>query len=264
MFDWFGADRFERALRSAAKHYDIKIAEKTGENEYVFSKEATSVSVDTTEVRREFARTRSQETADIFAEKILRQLDLEKRLVSFTNAQAFLRLIAVNEREVRRGMITGDFAGSLKKAVCYTSDGYDITMLDEAVLKRWAVPKEVLFSVADRNMGRIFAKTEYNCSQLENGITVYEYESKGDPLTVSMMMCTDFHDFISEKLGDIFYAAAPSRESMLAVGDGGKSMLESLAAAVVRDNKWADEPLTTDIFRFSPSGVTIVNGINTD
>lgn len=51
--------------------------------------------------------------------------------------------------------------GNLRRVICYTGDNVSARILDESYMKKWDVPKEVLFSVADRNMCRMLAKAEY-------------------------------------------------------------------------------------------------------
>lgn len=257
MPDWFGADKFERAFKSALKHCDISVTERKSDNLYVLSMGQLEIEADTTAVRQRFMKTRSQNTLDNFADELSYRFSLEGRLNSFTNAQSCLRLIVLREDEPRDGMIYSDFAGTLKKAVCYVGERNDIHMLDEKYLRRWSVPKEVLFSVADRNMGRFLAKTDFNFTEITQGVNVVEFEAKGDALVVSAMLCTDFRDFITEKLGYPFFVAAPSRETLLAVHDIPDSIFCSLGEAVARDNKWADSPLTTEIFCFTPDGVSV-------
>lgn len=257
MPDWFGADRFERAFKSALKRCNIRISDKLGEDIYIVTNGKSQLEINTAAARRQFSRTRSQADADYFAEGIYEKLLLEDRLISFTNAQAFLRLSITDEKNIEKGMIYTDFAGTLKKTVCYSGDDIELHTLSESVLKRWSVPAEVLFSVADRNMGRILSKTPYRQDELGDGINVIGFEASGSPLTVSMLLCTDFRELMTDKLGERFMAAAPSMESMLAVQEISGAVLDNLGAAVVNDHRWADNPLSTDIFLFTPKGVTV-------
>ena len=100
MPDWFGADRFERAFKSALKRCNIRISDKLGEDIYIVTNGKSQLEINTAGARRQFSRTRSQEDADYFAEVIYEKLLLEDRLISFTNAQAFLRLSITDEKNI--------------------------------------------------------------------------------------------------------------------------------------------------------------------
>lgn len=257
VLDWFGADKFDRTLRSALKHRELQIAEKANDNEYIITNGRSEIRSDITELRRKYSKLRDTACIAEFADRAAYELSLEDRLISFTNAQAFLRLIVLSSSEIKPDTISADFAGSLKKAVCYTGDNNDIYMLNKKYLKRWAVPEEVLFSVADRNMGRILSKVKYSFVNIGSGINIIEFETCGSPLVVSMMLCTDFREFVTEKLGKRFLVAAPSRETMIAVQEVEDSVLSSLGQAVVNDYKWADNPLSTDVFLYTPSEIKV-------
>lgn len=251
MSEFFGSDRFDRAFRSAVKRYGFSVAEKKDSNLYILSRDGVEIEADTSEPRR-------QSDAESFAAELDSRFGLESRLCSFTNAQAVLRLMAVPENGVKDNFIAAPFAGSLMKAVCYADDGSGVYMLDSRYLKKWGVPKEVLFSVADRNMGQLLSRLGFNFPEIVPGVNAAELRSRGDPLAVSTMMCTDFRELMSEKFGETFLVTAPSRDSLLAVHEIPQNILDSLAEAVQKDYKWADDPLTAEIFCFSPDGITVI------
>ncbi len=261
MPDWFGADKFDRAFRTAVRHCNISVAAKNGDNLYILTRDGIELEADTSFARKEYMRTRSQLAAERFADEMDYRFSLEERLCSFTNAQSYLRLIALKENELEDGMIYAGFAGSLKKAVCFAGDRNDVHTLNEKYLRRWNVPREVLFAVSDRNMGRVLSRTDFNYTEIVEGVNVVEFEAKGDALVVSLMMCTDFREFITEKLGSRFLVAAPSRETLLAVHEIPDDIYISLTEAVDKDYKWADDPLTTDIFYYTPDGITVTGRV---
>ena len=264
MFDWFGSDNFDKMFKASLKKFDLQTGEKKSDNVFMITNGRSELEFDISDVRRKFMKNKHQQITDEFASRAAYELSLEDRLLSFTNAQAFLRLIVMNGNEIRDNMVSADFAGSLKKAVCYPGEGTDIYMLDRKYLRKWAVPAEVLFAVADRNMGRLLSKVKYTCSQIGNGVNVMEFETGGDPLVVSMMLCQDFRELVTEKLGPRFLVAAPSRENMIAVQEIPNNILSGLGEAVVKDYKWADNPLSTDVFYYTPSDITVAGHFNTD
>ena len=252
-----GESKFEKALKNALRQQGLQITERPDEHTLLLTNGRSQLDFDIEEVREDFEKNGDKKSVVIFAENSAYELALEDRLNSFINAQSFLRLIVMNENEIQPHMVSADFAGQLKKTVCYTGEGSDVYTLDRKYLRKWGVPAEVLFSVADRNMGRLLGNTSYTFSEIGNGIKVMEFETKDDPLVVSMMLCNDFRELVSSKLGSRFMVAAPSRQSMIAIQEISNKLLEGLGKAILRDYNWADEPLSTDIFYYTPTGVTV-------
>ena len=262
MFNRFGSDNFDKVFKNSLKHSSLTAEEAQGNNIIRISNGRSELQYDISEIRQNYSKDKQARTIDDFISRAVYELSLEDRMLSFTNAQSFLRLMVLRDSETKPHMIFTDFAGSLKKTVCYCGDRDDIFMLDRKYLKKWGVPAEVLFSVADRNMGRILSRAEYTCSVIGNGVNVMEFETKGDPLIVSSMMCEDFRELAAEKLGPRFFVAAPSRESLIAVQEVADNILAGLGEAVVNDYKWADDPLTTDIFHYTPTDITVAGHFN--
>ena len=96
------------------------------------------------------------------------------------------------------------------------------------------VPKEVLFSVADRNMCRMLAKAEYTEKKISCGIDIncLDFKAEGNDFTVALMMCSDFREFISSKIGSRFLAAAPSKNTLLVLSEVTNDVLERLGTAI--------------------------------
>lgn len=156
-------------------------------------------------------------------------------------------------------MIFDDFMGNLKKVVCYTSDNVTARILDESYMKKWDVPKEVLLSVADRNMCRLLKKTEFSESTINSGsgIRYLDFKAEGNDFTAALIMCSDFRDYISQKLCSRFLVAVPSKDTLLVLSEVTNNVLEGLGTAIVSEYRWASRPLTTDIFHYSSGGITV-------
>lgn len=257
MSDIFGNDRFEKILKSALRGAGLRIENKDG-NVYSFSDGANVLSADISSLRDSFSESENHLLLSAFAVELSNKFELEKKLASFTAAQSMLRLLLVTDEEVYEDIISAPFAGKIKKAVGICDDGGELSLLEERFLRKWNVPRDVLFSVADRNMGRLLSKAKYNLVRITDSVDAIEFEAKGDPLAVSFVLCTDFRLLAEEKLGKNFLAAVPSTETMMAVPDIPPKLLSSLREAVFKDYSWADSPVTTDIIRFSSDKAEVI------
>lgn len=88
-------------------------------------------------------------------------------------------------------------------------------------------------------------------------INCLDFKAEGNDFTVALMMCSDFREFISSKIGSRFLAAAPSKNTLLVLSEVTNDVLERLGTAIVSEYRWASHPLTTDIFHFSSTGIDI-------
>ena len=134
----------------------------------------------------------------------------------------------MRREEIGKGMVYDNFMGNLRRVICYTGDNVSARILDESYMKKWDVPKEVLFSVADRNMCRMLAKAEYTEKKISCGIDIncLDFKAEGNDFTVALMMCSDFREFISSKIGSRFLAAAPSKNTLLVLSHESRALQE--------------------------------------
>ena len=123
--------------------------------------------------------------------------------------------------------------------------------------KKWGVPKDVLFSVADNNMCEIFRRTELRVSEIAGKIKVVEFVSEYDGTTSSLMLCSEFRNAVSQRLGARFLLVAPSSESMLAVEDVTNDIVESLGPVVLEEYKKTKNKLSTNVYLFSQAGISV-------
>lgn len=251
-------ERFLRILRARLKQARLTL-KKRSDDYCVISGGNETLSFDISAEKYEFARTKDPAAAERLTQRITAEFSVLERLESFTNGQEFLRFVVMRSDEIKSGMISTEFAGNLCKVICITGDNKHIRLLDEKCMKKWDVPKEVLFSVADRNMCRLLAKTELPVSSISigRGIKCLDLKAEDSRLTASLMMCSGFHREVSRIMGHRFLVAAPSKDNIVVIGEVTNNVLERLGSAIVGEYRWASAPLTTDIFLFSSSGVEI-------
>lgn len=252
-------EKFNRLFRNTLKKNRLSVEKRGSRDYYIITDGRESLGFDVSSEKYEYAKNRSADAADRLVERIKRDFGILTRLVSFTNGQEFLRYTIMRSEEIGKNMISDDFMGNLKKVMCYTGDNVNARILDDSYMKKWDVPKEVLFSVADRNMCRLLKKTEFAESSINvgSGIRCLDFKAEGNDFTVALMMCADFRDYISEKLSHRFLVAAPSKDTIIVLSEVTNDVLEHLGTAIVSEYRWASRPLTTDIFLYTSAGVEI-------
>lgn len=252
-------EKFNRLFRSSLKKNKLTVKSRGSRDYYIVTDGNESLGFDISAEKYDYAKNRSNSACEKLMERVNRDFYILSRLVSFTNGQEFLRYTIMRSEEIGPDMICDDFMGCLKKVICFTGDNVHARILSESYMKRWDVPKEVLFSVADRNMCRLLRKAEYTESSLNagNAIRCLDFKAEGNDFTVALMMCSDFRDYISEHLSSRFLAAVPSKDTMLVLSEVTNDVLERLGTAIVSEYRWASRPLTTDIFHFSSAGIAI-------
>ena len=213
-------------------------------------------------IKRDYIKKNSSEKTEQLILHIKSEIAMERRMVSFTNAQDFLRFIAVRKDQVDKHMIVSDFAGDICKVMVCTSDDITLHYLNESFLKKWAVPKEVLFSAADRNMCRLFAKAAMNPTQICEGVNAVEPEIACRRLNASMMMCNDFRRSVSKHLGNNFFVIAPSDDTLIAFESLNEKIIKSVGNAVMSKYKSASHPLTSDLLMFTKDDVKIAGSFS--
>lgn len=256
------AEKFNRLFRNALKKHKLYVDRRLTEDYYNVTDGKTVLGFDTSKTKYKFAKSKDPNDINLLIEKIIKDFDILERMVSFTNGQEFLRFTIMRAGEVTKNMISEDFLGNLKKVICYTSDNVTARILDESYIKKWEVPREVMFSVADRNMCRMLKKTEFsenliNDSKNGSGIRCLEFRADGNDMIVAMLMCSDFRNYISDILSPKFLVAAPSKDGMLVLSEVTNNILENLGAAIVNEYQWSSCPLTTDIFLYTSSGIQV-------
>ncbi|MBP1547729.1 MAG: hypothetical protein J6A37_14180 [Oscillospiraceae bacterium] len=252
-------EKFNRLFRNALKKNKFSVEKRGSRDYYTVTDGSASLGFDVSAEKYEFARSRSSASVTELIERVKRDFYILERMVSFTNGQEFIRFTVMREEEIGKGMISDSFMGSLKRVICYTGDNIRSRPLPEEYMKKWDVPKEVLFSVADRNMCRLLKNAEYTESPLDStgAIRCLDFKAEGSDFTVALMMCSDFRNHISRVLGHRFLVAAPSKDTMLALSEVTNDVVERLGTAIVGEYRFATRPLTTDVFHFSSSGVKI-------
>lgn len=251
----FVRDKFEAGFKNALKRQNYHITEKESDTVYEISNGSAVFKIDVGEAKRIYEETRSDEELDLLIKRLEMDFTAKGRMVSFTNGQEFLRLMLMREKDTNDTMICEDFAGGLKKVVVYSPDNEVVHNLDEATLKRWGVPREVAFSVADRNMCRILSNTEITEEVLNGGIKTLDFGTSCPAFCSSLILCNDFRSAVYERLGAKFLVVAPSRESLLVLQNITNDILEGLGTVILKEYKKAENPLTTDVLLFTPKEI---------
>lgn len=255
--DLLGRDRFEYDFKNALKRQNFYIAAKENDSLYEISNGSAAFKIDVGEARRQYAAARSDEVLDRLVSQLELDFKTEGRMVSFTNGQDFLRLMIMREKDVDKAMISADFVDGLKKVVVYTSDNTTVHNLDEDTLKRWGVPREVAFSVADRNMCKLLSKAEVGEETLCGDVKALDFKLSCPAFCSSLILCNDFRSAVYERLGSKFLVVAPSRESLLVLKNITNDILEGLGTVILSEYRKAKNPLTTDVLLFMPQNIQI-------
>ena len=253
----FCRDKFEAGFKNALKRQHFFITSRDSDSVYEISNGTASFKIDIGEARSIYEATQSDEELDRLIKRLELDFVTKGRMVSFTNGQEFLRLLIMREKDVSELMISADFVDGLKKVVAYTPDDEIVHYLDEATLKRWGVPREVVFSVADRNMCRILSRAEISEEELTGGIKALEIKSYAPAFSSSFILCNDFRSVIYDKFGAKFLVVAPSRESLLVLKNITNDILEGLGTVILSEYKKAKNPLTTDVLLFTQQDIQI-------
>ena len=197
----FNKDKFDAELRNALKRRNFTVAGRNGDV-YDITDGKTVVKTDLAKLRREYeSGALTEEKLEELVRHVEKRCDMESRMGSFTNCQSFLRCVVMRERDVKSNMISADFVDGLKKIMVCTADDEELDILPESAMKQWAVPREVLFSVADRNMCRLLSRAEIKESEIADGVKVMEFELPCKHLAVSLMTCSDFRRVVGKNMG---------------------------------------------------------------
>lgn len=252
-----GRSKFENGFKNALKRQNFHIVSKESDCVYEISNGDVSFKIDIGEARRVYEKNQSDEELDKLINRLEMNFAAESRMVSFTNGQEFLRLMLMREQDVDESMISMDFVEGLKKVVVYTPDDEIIHCIDNAMLKRWDVPREVVFSVADRNMCRILSKAEIGEETLCGSIKALDVKIPHMMFCSSLILCNEFRSAVYERLGSKFLVVAPSRESLLVLKNITNDILEGLGTVILSEFRKAKNPLTTDVMLFTPKDIQV-------
>ncbi len=253
-------DKFDRLIRGVLKKNKYTVVKRSSKDYYYIANESgETLGFDVSTEKFTFARNKSPDAADRLMERIGKNFGILERLVSFTNAQEFLRFTVMRNGELGKGMIAEPFIGELNKVMCYTADNVTACILNEKYMKKWDVPREVLFSVADHNMCRLLRRTEFSEEQISSApdIRYLDFKAEGNDFTAALIMCSAFHDHIAGKLGTRFLAAVPSKDSMTVMTEVNGERLARLGAAAAGEYRFAVRPLTADIFLYTSAGMQV-------
>ena len=250
---------FQKTFQDMLRQKNCEIKQKISADAYVIAFGRSEFKLDTSAARHAYEKDRDISVLETVIRRMETDHLLEDRLDNFANAQTGLRCLLVPEHESGEGWMEVPFSDNirLKKRLMYAGSEENIFPLGTAYLKKWGVPKEVLFAVADRNMCDLLRKTELYVSTIAGKIKVVEFHTENVRLRTALMACSNFKKLVSEKLGVRFLVLAPSQESMLAVEDVRNDVIECFGPVVLKEFEKSAAPLSTDVFLFSQNGISV-------
>ena len=257
-------ERFDNLVKNALRRHNFSIVNKLSETHFEIASGTASFTADVKDIKTLYDQAGTEREMESLTAMLESAFITESKMISFTNAQTLLRFLVMREDEVKENYISGDFVGNLKKVVVYTADDVNLNFLDESYTRKWGVPREVLFSVADRNMCKLLEKAEIKESNLNEVVRALEFSLPGSELCVSMIMCNDFRKTVHKYFGAKFLVAAPSRENLIALENVTNDILEGLGAAIINEHRKSAYPLTTDILLFTQDDVETVGHFSVD
>ncbi|MGN0690357.1 MAG: hypothetical protein ACI4KH_08070 [Oscillospiraceae bacterium] len=256
--------KFYKELKARLKDNHFQLGREIEPDVYEVINGAMSFNFDVKAAKREYEQTKST----VLMDKLIKNLELDfaakYKLAVFHNAQRFLRAMIMREEDVNESYIYNDFVDNLKQVIAFTTDDKKAYPLNAAYLKKWGVPKDVVFSVADKNMCDLFRKSELRVSTIAGEIKVVEFEGLYEELSASLMLCSDFKNAVSQKLGSRFLVVAPSAETLLAVEDVTNDVIEIFGPLVVEEYKKAKTKLSTNVYLFSQTGISVAGRFQCD
>lgn len=258
----FVHDKFEAEFRNILKNLHLHIISHEEKNIYQLANGTASFRFDTTKARSAYEKNPTDEKLAKIVCRLEKEVATQSRMISFTNGQEFLRLMLMRDKDVKRHMISADFVDGLRKVVVYTPDDETIFYLDEATLKRWSVPKEVVFSVADRNMCRLLEKAKISEEELPGGHQALEIKTSAAVFCSSLILCNDFRPAVSGRFGESFLVAAPSRENLLVLKNITSDIVKGLGKVILSDYRKAKNPITTDVLLFTQHDTQIAGSFS--
>lgn len=254
---------FEDALQSALDERNFTIKEQRSEQEYLITNGAVEELLDVTNARQSFDQERSCRILEEALMAIELNFTARQRLVSFEAAQSSLRMLLVRRNKITDDFIAVDFLRDMKKVVAFTTDNQNVFPLSSAYARKWDRPESVLYAVAERNMSELLRRTELTVSSPAGGIKVLEFFVESVQMRASLQVSSEFYRTVSSKLGSRFLIVCPSAESMIALQDVTNNIVESFGPVVLDEYLASSMPLTTDVFRYSPTGITVIGHFRT-
>lgn len=257
-------DRFTRLLKNALKSKNFELGESISENEYLVINGTISFNINITEAKNDYERNKSTQKLDELIKKLERDYSVKYSLVTFHNAQQYLRLMLLPSEKVKENYVSLDFIDGVKKVIGFSYDSDTVTPIEDSFLDKWSVPRDVLFAVADRNMCNLLAKTEMRVSVISGGIHVLEFPGGNENIRAALMLCSSFRKSVSEKLGNKFLVVAPSERSLMAVENVTNNIIEAFGPVVVNEYLKADNPIFTDVLLFTQNDITVAGRFRAD
>lgn len=254
---FFIKDKFYREFKKLLSQKNFQISRKIEEDVYEITSGTVTFTVDVRDARRDFEYGRNSKTLEFLISTIELDFTSKYKLVSFNNAQPCLRVLLMRSEDVSENYISMDFLGDIKKVVAFSTDNNTVYPLNSEYLKKWGIPKDVLFNVGDKNMCDVLREGSISVSTIAGQIRVIEFNSVNEKLRASVLSCSSFRKVVSEKLGPKFLVVIPSSESILAVEDVRNDIIETFGPIVMQEFQKSRNKLSTDVYLFTSTGISV-------
>lgn len=258
----FIKNNFYKQLKNCLSKKNFQIDKKIKDDLYEISSGNVSLVIDTCDARRDYDYGKNSETLDNLLLRIEHDFTAKSKLVSFHTAQQSLRVLLMRDEDIKDNYITSDFLENIKKVVVFSTDNNNIYPLDSEYLKKWGMPKDVIFSVCDKNMCDILRAGNLQVSVIAGMIKVVEFTSVCENLRASLLTCSSFKKHISELLGSRFLVVIPSASSILAVEDVRNDIIETFGQVVVDNYVNSKSKLSTDVYLYGANGISVAGRFN--
>ena len=257
-------NKFVKCFKKALKAKNFEVQETELDDQYIVSNGCITLNVDTTEARIDFEQNKSSQKLTELISSVEHEYSVKYSLVTFHNAQQYLRLLLIPEDKVKPSYVSLDFIDGIKKVIALSYENDSIYPLENAIIKKWNTPADVLFAVADRNMCNILAQSEMHLSEVAGGIHVLEFPGSNDSIRAALMLCSTFRKTVSEKLGNKFLVVAPSSRSLMAVENVTNNIIEAFGPVVIGEYTKAKHPIFTDVLLFTQNDITVAGRFRAD
>lgn len=251
----FNRDKFLKAFKIKLQKKNFTLGRQVKPNVYEITSGTITFSINVGDARESFLVS-SNEAIDNLMLQVEMDFASKYRLVSFNNAQSCIRMLLIRAEDVTEDNISADFYNGMRKIIAFSTDNQNIFPLSISYMKKWGVPADVLFAVADRNMCEVLRKTDLYVSTISGRIKVIEFPAENSRLRSSLLLCSTFRKVISDKLGSRFLIVVPSAESILAVQDVTNNIIESFGPVVLDEYRKSTYPLSTEVLLFTPNGIS--------
>lgn len=144
------------------------------------------------------------------------------------------------------------------------SENDKLTWISKEILKTWNIDETELKNQANSNANRLLSETEIKYEIVEDKkLGLIDVENSF--LKGSLLFASDMKEKIKEDIGFPFYAVIPVRDFCYIFSEKDMKFISMRIGEVVVDEyKKSENPVTTEILKFTENGVEVVGKYNVD